>query len=777
MPITIQNNKLQIRNAEGNYVSIDAVSDSTVAERIAEINATGATNVGTVNSAGAAQVNAINAKATEVTAQLASSGEMEDMVAQTFNTSTAYTAGTYVIQTVNNVNKLYRFNTDHAAGAWNANEVTEIKLGNEVSDLKSALISSVFPLTGQVCELEFTGASAKNTNIYLEAGKTYTIRNATPTGVSMPTAIMYIYRHIDEYSKNFPSTRGNTVEFTPLTSGILRLYTATIGNTEAVVEVIGEQDTIKADIIENKQKIEAVETELQSEIDEFTLYEKQYTASEWQQGWWGASSGAYDSAHSNAICLKNYISDRKTKRISCDDAFKMRIQAWNSSDTYVGIWNGTTFTTVNPNYFKTSFDLYKLFANYPSYNYKVVLFKQDGSSNVSVNDATDVCLVYSYSEDALDKIVTTKDYISELYDYSSKMNWEVGSIFASGSADYDDIAYAIRTSNLSRIYVEDADAIVSTTKTDAVSLYAFKYNHDTKAFIERIGTSGQRTPLTLPKGYDYRIVIIYPSNYTITSETVQNYSIGSSIYGKKLQALSYADESSYTNYIVNPNFTKQNLMLSRLGSLKGGQSFCKFNDYYYSTDGSKLYVQDASFGSVSETALDLGHGNSLQLGHDGKAYASGWDDQKVYVVDLAEKEIVSTITLPTTGYTTCAVDDVNGLVYIFQRDSRPNTEEYYNFIVYDYIHSQVISTKKTTRAFGAMQSCDFIEGKLFVLYGAGSVSLQNGYMILDTNGNVICEYVLGEFATTEPEGVFVDRNTYELYISFVSTLVYKVSQM
>ena len=159
MPITIQNNKLQIRNAEGNYVSIDAVSDATVAERIAEINAAGATNVasvneagttnvGNVNSAGATQVSAINTKATEVTAQLASSGEMEDMVAQTFNTSTAYSAGTYVIQTVNNINKLYRFNTDHAAGAWNASEVTEIKLGNEVTDLKSAknaLNSEVFP--------------------------------------------------------------------------------------------------------------------------------------------------------------------------------------------------------------------------------------------------------------------------------------------------------------------------------------------------------------------------------------------------------------------------------------------------------------------------------------------------------------------------------------------------------------------------------------------------------------------------------------------------------
>jgi hypothetical protein len=106
----------------------------------------------------------------------------------------------------------------------------------------------------------------------------------------------------------------------------------------------------------------------------------------------------------------------------------------------------------------------------------------------------------------------------------------------------------------------------------------------------------------------------------------------------------------------------------------------------------------------------------------------------VYIFDLENKTVIGTIALPTTGYTTCAIDDVNGLAYIFQRTSYPNTKENYNFIVYDYVNDSVVSTKKTTRAFGAVQACDFIDGKIFVLYGLGTTAVPNGYVVFNTNG-------------------------------------------
>ena len=58
-------------------------------------------------------------------------------VAPVFVESAAYAAGKYVKHQGN----LYRFTTNHAAGAWNASEVTQAIIGNEVSDLKSASLS------------------------------------------------------------------------------------------------------------------------------------------------------------------------------------------------------------------------------------------------------------------------------------------------------------------------------------------------------------------------------------------------------------------------------------------------------------------------------------------------------------------------------------------------------------------------------------------------------------------------------------------------------------
>lgn len=239
----------------------------------------------------------------------------------------------------------------------------------------------------------------------------------------------------------------------------------------------------------------------------------------------------------------------------------------------------------------------------------------------------------------------------------------------------------------------------------------------------------------------------------------------------------YEAQQTATDYIIDSAFGKLAIGLSLLGTLSAVQSFCVYNGKYYSTDGTNLYEQDSSFNLVSTTALSLGHGNSMQLGSNGKAYVCGWDDGNVYVVDLANKAIINTIELPVTGYTNCVVDDVNELAYIFQRATYPSTIEHYNFIVYDYTNDNIVSSKKLTRPLAAMQACDFVDGKIVVTYGLGSESAPNGYIVLNTNGDVIAEYILETFATTEPEGVFVDRSTFEILISFVDKKVYKVAQI
>lgn len=62
-----------------------------------------------------------------------------------FSTSTAYTVGEYV----NYNGLLYRFEVAHPAGAWNTNHVTEVRVGGEITDLKSAF-DNVLKITESV---------------------------------------------------------------------------------------------------------------------------------------------------------------------------------------------------------------------------------------------------------------------------------------------------------------------------------------------------------------------------------------------------------------------------------------------------------------------------------------------------------------------------------------------------------------------------------------------------------------------------------------------------
>ena len=231
-----------------------------------------------------------------------------------------------------------------------------------------------------------------------------------------------------------------------------------------------------------------------------------------------------------------------------------------------------------------------------------------------------------------------------------------------------------------------------------------------------------------------------------------------------------------SDYVEYANGTIEAVTVSSpLGTLAKVQSFLVHNGKYYSTDGSSIAVQGSDFTVENTTSLSVGHGNGFQLGADGKGYISGWDDQKVYVINLSDVSIDSTITLPTTGYTTVAVDTANGYMYILQRDTRPNTESVYNFIKYDFVNDSIISTVQTTKSFGALQSCDFYDGKVYLTYGTGTSTLPCGLDVYDTSGNLLAEYTLEIFASTETEGLFVDRATGEILLSLYDKKVYRIT--
>ena len=245
------------------------------------------------------------------------------------------------------------------------------------------------------------------------------------------------------------------------------------------------------------------------------------------------------------------------------------------------------------------------------------------------------------------------------------------------------------------------------------------------------------------------------------------------VYSRLMPLAEKAAAMSDGNYI-DAGFKKSPVYVERIGAVKYLQSWCMYNGHYYSTDGSHICEQDESFAEVRTVDLSVGHGNAFQMGNDNLAYISGWDDQKIYVVDMDTLTLDSTINLPTTGYTTCAVDEMRNLIYIFQRDTYPLTEENYNFIIYNYLTQQIVSTRKTSVKFSAMQACDMLDDRIIVLSGMGT-SYPDYYRIFDTAGNVVGEYTFPAFAKYEPEGVYIDRNTKDIYMGLIGSTIYKIS--
>ena len=354
--------------------------------------------------------------------------------------------------------------------------------------------------------------------------------------------------------------------------------------------------------------------------------------------------------------------------------------------------------------------------------------------------------------------------------------WEVGSITGATGADLS-INYVIRSKAYQKYFVEKKMVAISVNERIS-TVFAFKYNKNTEAFIERLGTDGQKYVI-LDSGFLYRFVCIASDDsITITTETLPDYLTGFYICGETLGGLLSGVSGIATDQggvVYEASGQPKSVSSTLKGVITGMQAFAFYDGKYYSTDGSNLYEQDGNFNLLSTTSLALGHGNSLQLGSNGIAYASGWDDQKIYAVDLSQKTIVNTIILPTTGYTTAVVDDANDIAYILQRDTLPSTVSAYKLIVYDYANAEVVSEKAFARQFGGGQGMDFYEGKIFLAYGLGTSAVPCGLIVFDANGTILADYVLNIFESVEVEGVCYRRENKELLVSLANRNVFSIT--
>lgn len=364
-----------------------------------------------------------------------------------------------------------------------------------------------------------------------------------------------------------------------------------------------------------------------------------------------------------------------------------------------------------------------------------------------------------------------------------KADFEQGSLQTStgknDTSDGDKHDYRIRSTGFYKLDIGRSYKITITA--DSPMQYAISYFTAPDLTINRTGSlgsffdSGASFKLTVSGSPYIRVLLRWASDWDTTEMTTSDLD-GISIdlaetVDDRLSILEGSVSPVGSDYVLGADMVKRYLTVNQIGTLSLYQSFCKYGDNYYSTNGSSIAVQDSSFTQTSTTSISVGHGNSFQLGSNGMAYISGWDDQKIYVIDLSTVTLSGTITLPTTGYTTAAIDDVNKIAYIFQRDSRPNTDAQYNFIVYDYDNEQIISTRKIN-TFQAMQACDFFEDRIIVLWGSSTSA--KGYRVYDTSGNTLATYYLNSINSVEPEGVCIDRTTHTLLISDVNKKLFEI---
>ena len=546
--------------------------------------------------------------------------------------------------------------------------------------------------------------------------------------------------------------------------------------------------------------------------------------SDWQQGWWGATTGAYDSAHNNAICTKNAIPEG-TQIISCGLSYKMRLQAWEES-TYKGIWNGNDFNAVNPNYFENKFYIEDFRKRYPTYIYKVVLYKADGTSNITTDDASTVLLYYAKISQIDEKITSIENSIFSLsskteesfetlngtMEYTDKATWEVGSIYASGSA-YDDSQWSIRTPIASKIFIRSG-ATVKTTNDLISTLYAFQYSSDGATFIGRLGESGKKSVSISTDGY-YRFVLIKPNYTAIDPSDISDYSAGFSAVGNTLSEIMQKIIPENYNYhaigkkidlsvqgfniiqseysLPQPSSIHEGLTARQDFDIYDGKIFQLFSDNYIS-------IINLSTGSIiASFAINSGHGNSCQFSDEFYSqndsypllYCWGYNDNYVYVnrITNSDATLIRKYKLETNGYRFSGGLDVKNrklitIHYAINSSTTP-TDNYNVVTVWDLdnvtsdSNNNLIPTiiKQTNiELVPVIQGCKWFKNALYVVsgyYGAGHIVKLTAF---DDNGNIISEITDFPSAIAQSEGESISfyktENRYKCY--FATYILYEL---
>ena len=277
----------------------------------------------------------------------------------------------------------------------------------------------------------------------------------------------------------------------------------------------------------------------------------------------------------------------------------------------------------------------------------------------------------------------------------------------------------------------------------------------------------------------YDLMANFPENKAIkvlfNGVQTNNYAVEKSIIDYMHRAFAPVNRNVDSGVAIGSDLIPRKVSTTKIGRLTYNQSFCVYNGKYYSTDGSHIAVQDSSFTQEDSADISTGHANAFQLGSSNLAYISGWNDHTVYVIDLDDLTLDSTISLPfTSGQEDAVIDDRNNMAYIIRSDDGTVSARNYEFVVYDLANSQIVM-RKNIEPFGWLQACDFFDGKVIVQYGGNDASgVLHGIRVYDTSGCLLSEIHLNVFTGSEPEGLCYDRTNRCLLVSDYYRYVFRI---
>lgn len=248
---------------------------------------------------------------------------VQDLIAETFATNKAYSAGSYVYYN----GSLYRFTSDHAAGAWTGTDATEVKLADDTTDLKNAIAdlgyfdgSTVAWKNGTIDSA--TGATASSTTriisdgfIFAKAGSKLGLNNYTnyKIGVALywaPSTNCFLSHYgFNAFKDTY--TFENDCYIIP-TCAYMDNRTITDDNRPTLVSVVEWGvfgDSVKSKTEDNAESVERVKEEVNGAG----------TQPVWQIGGIISATGNINPAQTNRMVMTTPVRALKGSKITLTD--------------------------------------------------------------------------------------------------------------------------------------------------------------------------------------------------------------------------------------------------------------------------------------------------------------------------------------------------------------------------------------------------------------------------------------------------------------------------